>query len=73
MRSRMSGGVGGAAGAILPPRPDLSLRIPGDSACRGDFRRTEFLSAVHIAALTAKPDRSHGATLQDLLDLTDPP
>ena len=25
MRSRMSGGVGGAAGAILPPRPDLGF------------------------------------------------
>ncbi len=54
MRSRMSGGVGGAAGAILPPRPDQ--HVPS----RTRFRSAEFLSVGHIAAKAAMPDRLDG-------------
>ncbi len=40
MRSRMSGGVGGAAGAILPPRPDPRLPIGELNPLRRRIRST---------------------------------
>ena len=49
MRSRMSGGVGGAAGAILPPRPDVSemhLR------CAGKGRIVRIVRSSHMGAPT---------------------